>query len=252
MKMYHVDLTERDVGQYAILTGDPKRVEAIAQCLQNSRLVADNREYKTCVGDLDGVRVNVTSVGIGGPSMAIGVEELYQLGCRTFIRIGTCGGISLAVQAGDVVVANAAVRQEGTGSEYFPLMFPAVSDFAVTTALKAAAEASLSESARCHVGIVQSKDSFYGEMEPERMPLRRQLQEYWDIYKATGVLASEMECAALFLVGSALGARTGAVLLCIWNEERKKALGDDSQCHETAKLYQIAADAIRSLIRTEQ
>ena len=246
MKMYHIALTEEDVGKYAILTGDPNRVTEIAKQLDNYSFLTSNREYTSCVGYINNEKVNVMSVGIGGPSMAIGVEELFKLGCRNFIRIGTCGGINLDVKAGDIVIANAAIRQEGTGSEYLPLIYPAVSDFAVTTALAAAMKQMNIEN--YHVGVVQSKDSFYGEMEPERMPVREHLTNLWEIYKRTGVLASEMECAALFLTSAVLGAKASAVLLSVWNEERKKAFGDNSECHETENMYKIAVQAIRNLM----
>ena len=247
MKMYHIALTEEDVSEYAILTGDPGRVSEIAKHLDNSSFLASNREYTSYSGYIDGVKVNLMSVGIGGPSMAIGVEELYKLGCRNFIRIGTCGGINLDVKAGDIVIANAAVRQEGTGCEYLPLSYPAVSDFSVTTALKTAMIQLGIEN--YHIGVVQSKDSFYGEMEPMRMPVRESLINMWEIYKRAGVLASEMECASLFLTSAALGAKASAILLSVWNEERKKAFGDNSECHQTEKMYKIAVQAIRNLIK---
>ena len=246
MKMYHIGLTEDDVGEYAILTGDPGRVRDIASNLENNSFLVSNREYTSCSGYIKGVKVTVMSVGIGGPSMAIGVEELYKLGCRHFIRVGTCGGINLDVRAGDIVIANAAVRQEGTGSEYLPVIYPAVSDFSVTAALKKALEQMNIENH--HIGVVQSKDSFYGEMEPERMPIRESLLSLWEAYKRAGVLASEMECAALYITSAALGAKSSAILLTVWNEERKKALNDNTECHETEKMYKIAIKAIENLI----
>ncbi|MDR3318486.1 MAG: nucleoside phosphorylase [Clostridiales bacterium] len=248
-RMYHIAMTKEDAGEYAILTGDPGRVESIAKQLDGARHVASNREYTTWLGTVDGVRVNVTSVGIGGPSMAIGVEELVKLGVRTFIRIGTCGGIDLSVKAGDLIAANAAVRQEGTGLEYLPLAFPAVADFGVTAALKAVLD---KHKQNYHIGTVQSKDSFYGEMEPDRMPVREQLTQQWEIYKRSGVLASEMECAALFLLGAALKVRCGGLLLCVWNEERRKAYGDASECHQTQKMYRLAAETIATLIKNDK
>lgn len=244
--MYHIALTKEDVGEYAILTGDPGRVESIGKYLDNSRPLAINREYTSFLGYIDGIKVNVMSVGIGGPSMAIGVEELVKLGCKNFIRIGTCGGINLDVKAGDIVIANAAVRQEGTGYEYLPISYPAVSSFEVTAAIK---DAVVKSGLAYHIGVVQSKDSFYGEMEPERMPVREYLINLWDVYKRVGVLASEMECATLFLTANSLGVRAGAILLSIWNEERKKEYGDESQSHETGVMYEIAIEAIRNLIK---
>ncbi|MDR0856046.1 MAG: nucleoside phosphorylase [Clostridiales bacterium] len=253
-KQYHIGFGPEGAGEYAVLTGDPGRVKAIAAHLDGAHFVASNREYTTYLGTVAGRRVNVTSVGIGGPSMAIGVEELAKNGVHTFVRIGTSGGIDLGVRAGDVAIATAAVRQEGTSFEYLPPAFPAAAHFGVTAALVAAAKkqgytAAPADGRRAyHVGVVQSKDSFYGEMEPSRMPLGGDLLHLWEVYKRTGVLVSEMECAALFAVATALRVRAGGALLCIWNEERKKALGDGAECHDTAVLYPLVVDAIKALI----
>lgn len=247
MKMYHIGFDETGIGEYAILTGDPGRVKHIAEFIDDSKFVAQNREYTTYLGYINGVKVNVMSVGMGGPSMAIGVEELVKLGCKNFIRVGTCGGINLNVKAGDVIVANSAVRQEGTGYDYLPIEYPAVADFSVTAALKeATTKCGLKE--KCHVGVVQTKDSFYGEMEPERMPLREQLESLWNVYKRVGVLGSEMECASLFLTATTLKVRAGAILLAIWNEERRRELGDDSKFMNTDIMYKTAVEAVKILI----
>jgi len=243
-KMYHIAMTKEDAGEFALLTGDPGRTEAIASRLDNPRFVASNREYVSYLGTLGGARVNVISTGIGGPSTAIAVEELCKLGVKNFIRLGTCGGIDLSVKAGDVIIASAAVRQEGTGSEYLPLAFPAAADFETTRALADAAKAL---NIPHHIGIIQSKDSFYGQHEPERMPVYSQLLSQWETYKRAGVLGSEMECATLFLLGSALRVRTGAALLCVWNAERREELGDVSECHDTEVLYGLAVEAIKKM-----
>lgn len=137
---YHLHIKEGDVGRYVILPGDPKRVPLIAKYLDDASLVADSREYVTYTGYLDGEKVSVTSTGIGGPSASIAMEELFKCGSDTFIRMGTCGGIALDVMGGDVVIATAAVRMEGTSREYAPIEFPAVADFEVVTALKEAAD----------------------------------------------------------------------------------------------------------------
>jgi len=245
---YHIKINREDVGEYAVLTGDPARVERIAKYLDKPYKAGQNREYTTYTGYLGDVKVNVMSVGIGGPSMAIGVEELCKLGCKTFIRVGTSGGIDLSVKAGDIVIAASAVRQEGTSMEYLPAFFPAAADFEVITVLQQAAD---EKGLPRHIGIVQSKDSFYGELEPGRQPIRERLIELWEVYKRTGVLVSEMECAALFCLGSVLRIRTGAVLLCIWNEERKKAFGDVSEFHDTSRMYSVAIEALRLLIRQD-
>jgi len=246
-KQYHIDIDESQAGEYAILTGDPGRVEYLVKYLDGGHVVGSNREYTTGLGTVNGLKVNIMSVGIGGPSMAIGVEELYKLGCKNFIRVGTCGGINLNVKAGDLIVANAAVRQEGTGNEYFPTIYPAVSDFSVTSAIVEAIKNSTPKN-DFHVGVVQSKDSFYGQHAPERMPIKEHLLDLWEVYRRSGVLASEMECAALFLTAASLKARAGAILLAIWNDDRKKEFGDMSECHDTEKMYKIAVESVKNLI----
>ena len=131
-KQYHIQVGKGDVGRYVILPGDPKRCAKIAKYFDNPVLVADSREYVTYTGYLDGVKVSVTSTGIGGPSASIAMEELTMSGADTFIRIGTCGGMQLDVKSGDVVIANGAIRMEGTSKEYAPIEFPAVADIQVT------------------------------------------------------------------------------------------------------------------------
>ena len=194
---YHLHLKKGDVGRYVILPGDPKRVPLIAKYLDDAVLVADNREYVTYTGTLLGEKVSVTSTGIGGPSAAIAVEELYKVGADTFIRMGTCGGIKLSVKGGDVVIATAAVRAEGTSREYAPIEFPAVADFDVVSAMKSAAE---KMNVRSHIGVVQCKDSFYGQHDPDIMPVSYELNNRWEAWKRLGVLASEMESSTIFTV----------------------------------------------------
>ena len=137
---YHLHVKKGDVGRYVILPGDPKRVALIAKYLDDAKMIADSREFITYTGTLLGEKVSVTSTGIGGPSAAIAVEELFKVGADTFIRMGTCGGIKLSVMGGDVVIATGAVRAEGTSREYAPIEFPAVPDLTVTNALVDAAQ----------------------------------------------------------------------------------------------------------------
>ena len=139
-KQYHINTDENDIGKYVILTGDPKRVERIAEHLDNPQKVAQNREYTTFTGELLGVKVSVCSTGIGGPSAAIAVEELIKCGAKTFIRVGTSGGMKECVLGGDLVIATSAIRSEGTSREYLPDGYPAVADFKVVSALAEAAE----------------------------------------------------------------------------------------------------------------
>ena len=245
-KAYHLKIERGDVGRYVILPGDPGRCESIAALFDDARKVAQNREYTVYSGTLLGERVAVCSTGIGGPSSAIAVEELTECGADTYIRVGTCGGISTAVKAGDCVIATGAVRQEGTSREYAPIEFPAVADHGVVCALEKAA---VSLGLRYHIGVVQSKDSFYGQHSPDRMPVAAALHEKWEAWRRLGVLASEMEAAALFTVGAARGLRMGAVFHVIWNQERAAAgLDTDAQeNHDTSAAIRTAVEAVRLL-----
>ena len=246
---FHIQLAHGDAGEYCILPGDPGRCEKIAACFDDPEFVQSNREFTTWSGTLDGVKVSVCSTGIGGPSASIAMEELYEVGVRTFIRIGTCGGIRLDVKSDDVVIANGAIRMEGTSREYAPIEFPAVPDYQVLQSLVEAAEI-LKKPYK--VGVVQCKDSFYGQHSPARMPVSYELLEKWEAWKRLGVLASEMESAAMFVTASSLpGARCGSCFHVIWNQERQAAGLDQAESHDTDAAIRVAVEALRLLIRRD-
>ena len=244
-KQFHIHCVEGDVGRYVFLPGDPGRCEAIAAHFDNPVHVGMNREYNIYTGYLLGQKVSVCSTGIGGPSASIAMEELNNIGADTFIRVGTCGGIHLDVRAGDVVVANGAIRYDHTSMEYAPIEFPAVPDFGITAALKAAAE---DLGYRTHVGVVQCKDSFYGQHSPEKSPVYYELQQKWESWKRLGVKASEMESAALFVVASALGVRCGSCFHVIWNQEREKAGLADPMTEDTSGAIKVGIEAMKRII----
>lgn len=248
-KQYHIQVEQGEVGRYVILPGDPKRCEKIAKYFDDAKLVADSREYVTYTGFLDGVKVSVTSTGIGGPSASIAMEELYRCGADTFVRIGTCGGMQLDVKSGDLVIATGAIRMEGTSREYAPIEFPAVADLQVTNALVSAAKA---QKETFHTGVVQCKDAFYGQHEPEVKPVSYELLNKWEAWKRMGCLASEMESAALFIVGSALKVRVGSVFLVMANQERAKEGLENPVVHDTDSAVRVAVEAVRKLIREDQ
>lgn len=247
-KQYHIQVGEGEVGRYVILPGDPKRCAKIAKYFDNPVLVADNREYVTYTGTLDGVKVSVTSTGIGGPSASIAMEELARCGADTFIRVGTSGGMQINVMSGNLVIANGAIRMEGTTKEYAPIEFPAVADFEVTTALVQAAR-NLAQP--YHVGVVQCKDSFYGQHSPETKPVGYELMDKWNAWVQMGCLASEMESAAVFIVSDYLKMRAGSVLLTVANQERAKVGLDNPIVHDTDAAIRTAIEAIRILIRED-
>lgn len=247
-KQYHIQVGEGDVGRYVIMPGDPKRCAKIAQYFDRAELMADNREYVTYTGYLDGVKVSVTSTGIGGPSASIAMEELVKSGADTFIRIGTCGGMQTDVKSGDVVIASGAIRMEGTSREYAPIEFPAVADISAVNALIESAKELKQD---YHVGIVQCKDSFYGQHSPETKPVGYELLNKWEAWKKLGCLASEMESAALFVVASSLHVRVGSCFLVVANQEREKEGLDNPVMHDTDMAVRVAVNALRRLIRED-
>ncbi len=243
-RMFHIGI-KKDTGiEYAILPGDPGRVDKIAEYLKEPTFLAENREFRSVAGYIGNTRVIVTSTGIGGPSAAIALEELAVCGVKTAIRVGTCGAMQEKIVPGDLIIPVAAVRMEGTSKEYAPIEYPAAADLDVTIALKNACNRL---DVSYFTGVVQSKDSFYGQHSPERMPVYYELENKWEAWKRLGVLASEMETAALFTVSRTLDIRCGCILHALWNQERKKAGLIDSDSFDTDIAIKAAVYAICEL-----
>jgi len=244
-KQYHIKCGPGDVGRYVLLPGDPGRVERMAALLEDAHPVAYNREFNTWTGYLCGEKVSICSTGIGGPSASIAMVELHAIGADTFIRVGTCGGIRLDVKSGDVVIATGAVRYEHTSTEFAPIEFPAVPDLGVANAL---VDAAASLGYKVHTGVVQCKDSFYGQHTPERMPVDYELQDKWHAWKRLGVLASEMESAALFVAASALGCRCGSCFRVVWNQEREKEGFYQERVDDPISCIKVAIEGMKQVI----
>lgn len=242
---YHINLKQGDVGEYVILTGDPKRCVNIAKYFEDAKLVGDNREFVTYTGYLNGIKVSCASTGIGGPSASICMEELCNIGAKTFLRVGTCGGMQLDVKGGDIVVASGAIRMEGTTKEYAPIEFPAVANLDCINALVDACKKLKKE---YHVGVVECKDSFYGQHMPESLPYGSQLIDKWESYLKLDTKASEMESAALFIVAQYRKVRCGSCFLVVANQEREKNKLDNPQVHDIDKAIKVAINALRKLI----
>ena len=247
-RQYHIQVAKGEVGRYVILPGDPKRCSKIAAYFEDPHLVADSREFVTYTGKLDGVPVSVTSTGIGGPSASIAIEELTRCGADTFLRVGTCGGMQLDVKSGDMVIAQAAIRMEGTSKEYAPIEYPAVANYEVLSAM---IEGAKKLGASWHVGVVQCKDAFYGQHCPELMPVSYELQNKGEAWLRMGCLASEMESAALFIAGSFLKVRTGSLFLVVANQERERRGMENPVVHDIDLPIRTAVEAIRELIRKD-
>jgi len=239
---YHIGIAPGEIPELVLLPGDPNRAKKIAEeFFDNPVEIAKNREYWSYKGTWKGVPVAVCSTGIGCPSAAIALEELVKVGCTTFIRVGTSGAISHKVVAGDVVIFSGAVRDEGTSKQYVPVEFPAVANPDVILALTKAAE---KRGSRYHVGIGHSKDAFYSE-HPNYVADPESTRRKWAAMRNANVLATEMEAAALFVIGHLRGVKVGAVCVVIGENVDKEAKIEGKPPLDN--LVTIALDAITSL-----
>tara|TARA_A200000113_G_scaffold214832_1_gene218564 strand:+ start:2382 stop:3125 length:744 start_codon:yes stop_codon:yes gene_type:complete len=205
----HLPIKFGEVARYVIVPGDPNRVPVIAESLENVINQGQNREFNAYKGTHNGIEVSVVSTGIGCPSTAIAVEELSYIGAEVFIRIGTSGSVDKSAKKGDIFIATAAVRDDGTSKQYIPIEFPAIASHNVVSNL---IKASKNLNIDSKVGICQSKDSFFGETEPERMPVAPYLDFKWKSWQEGGVGASEMEAATLFTLSQIKRIEAGAIL----------------------------------------
>lgn len=248
-RQHHIQVAPGKVGRYVFLPGDPGRCEPIAAFFDEPRLVAKNREYETWTGYLDGEMVSVTSTGIGSPSAAIAMEELVRVGSDTFVRVGTSGSMQPHVNPGDLGVIHGAIRDEGTTSHYLPIEFPAVADVDITRALTLGAR-SLGKTV--HVGISQSKDSFYGQHEPGRMPVASRLNERWSAWMAGGAICSEMEAAGLFIVASTLGVRAGGIMMILGHPDQSPMTEAEWKAGAVENVLPAAIAGMRELITADR
>jgi uridine phosphorylase len=246
-KKYHVGLAKGDVGEYVLVPGDPFRTPMVAKHLDGAREVAFSREYRTFTGKVDGVAVSTMSTGMGGPSVAIGVEELAELGVHTFLRVGTCGAAQPEIKMGDLVIAIGSVRSEGTPDGYVPKEYPAVASLEVTNAL---VEAATAEGVPFHVGVIRSVDALYSDLMPERMPRPHHLREELDMWSRAGILSNDMETSTLFVVARLRKLRAGTINLCV------DELGAGEIHHLDPsymdRMLKVAVDAIRRLIALDK
>jgi uridine phosphorylase len=244
-KKYHVGLGRGDVGEYVLVPGDPGRTPMVAKYLEDAREVAFSREYRTFTGKLGTVPVSTMSTGMGGPSVAIGVEELSELGVHTFLRVGTCGAAQPEIKIGDLVIAVAAVRSEGTPNGYVPPEYPAVASLDVVNALIEAARAA---SVPFHVGVIRSVDALYSDLVPDSMP-RPGLRDELAMWKRAGVLSNDMESSTLFVVARLRKLRAGTINLCVDEMDAGEIHHLDPSYMD--RMLKVAVDAMRRLIERD-
>lgn len=238
MKQYHTQTELGDLGRYVLMPGDPGRVPLIAAHLSDAKHIATNREYVTYTGYLDGVKVSVCSTGIGCPSTAIAVEELHRSGADTFIRVGTSGGIQPGTKSNDLAIVTGAIRHEGTTTHYMPIEFPAVCDLQIVQAMRTAVT---NLGMRYMVGISHSKDSYYGEVEPQGSANSRELIDLWRAWQIGGAICSEMEISTICVLSSMLKARAGGIM----------AMHGEGEFGTLDGLIKAAIESVRELIKLD-
>lgn len=249
---YHLNLDSRKIqgAKYAILPGDPGRVEYIGNLFdKKGKQIAKNREYCTYLGKIHDQNVLVTSTGIGGPSTSIAVDELGQLGIKTFIRVGTTGAIQDWIKLGDVIITTGSVRLDGASTHYAPIEYPAVSDFEIVQLLVKAAD---SLNIPRHVGITASSDTFYPGQERYDSSSKyviKKLQGTMKEWQKLNVLNYEMESATLLTVANALGLKAACVAGVIVNRTKGEKIMDLKTGEENA--VKVAIEAMKLLIRNQ-
>ncbi|PJG82341.1 uridine phosphorylase [Caviibacterium pharyngocola] len=249
--VFHLGLSKAmlEGATLAIVPGAPERVERIARLLDKPKFLVSTREFTSWLGYIEEQAVVVCSTGIGGPSVSIAVEELAQLGVRTFLRIGTTGAIQPHINVGDILITTGAVRLDGASRHFAPLEYPAVADFACTSALyKVASE---DPQAKVHIGITASSDTFYPGQErydTYRGKVCRQYQGSLKQWQDLNVMNYEMESATLFTMCSALGLRAGMVSGAIVNRTQQE-IPNESTIHQTEqKAIEIVVKASALLV----
>jgi uridine phosphorylase len=241
---YHIRVKDGDVGKYVLLPGDPGRCESIANYFDDPKFVSFNREHKIYTGYISGEMVSVVSTGMGCPSTAIAVEELVKIGCHTFIRVGTSGAMQPHMEVGDIAIINAAIRDEGTSRQYLPIEYPAIADLDVINALVQASE---KLDYTHYVGVSHTKDSFYSEVEPERMPMASFLKDRWNQWVAGGAICSEMEASIVFILAGIYQKRAGAVTMIIGSD-----MDTIARKHDPDGMIRVAVEALRILITKDK
>lgn len=246
-RKYHVGLAAGEVGQYVLVPGDPFRTALIATHLEGAVEKAWSREFRTFTGRIGTTLVSTCSSGIGGPSMAIAVEELGELGAHTFLRVGTCGGAQPGIRLGDLVVATGAVRSEGTPDAYVPREYPAIASHDLVAACVDAARAA---SLPYHLGLIRSVDALYADLAPERLPRPAELRAEHDMWARAGVVANDMESSTMMVVTALRGWRSGVILLCV----DELGAGEIHHLEPSAmdRLLRVAVDAVRRLIERDR
>ncbi|RDE17793.1 MAG: uridine phosphorylase [Candidatus Thorarchaeota archaeon] len=236
---YHISIAPGEMPPSVLLPGDPDRARLIAERFFKKPVeVAHKREYWSFRGEYEGAPVGVCSTGIGCPSAAIALEELVRVGCNTFVRVGTAGAIDPSLNAGDLVIFTGVVRDDGTSRQYVPIEFPAVADPGLVMALS---ESAGRRGARYRTGIGHTKDAFYSEY-PGLVADPNRMKDRWNTLRRANVIATEMESAALFIIGQLRGVRVGSICVIVG-----ESIDKESRIIEKPRIDELTCIALDAL-----
>jgi len=240
-KMHHLQIEPGQIGEFVIMPGDPGRCHLIAEHFENPQLIAQSREYITYTGKYKGLRVSVTSTGMGCPSAAIALEELIMSGAKHLARLGTTGALQKKINLGDIIIPTSAVRLEGTSVEYIPIEFPAVADIDIVDALIKAARG---KNQKSHIGIIMSHDAFYkGSVFTHPDFLKRE-----QVWIDSNVLSVENESSALFTIGYLRKVKVGTILTVVANHLTRKVITDEEKINPIFhRMTDICLEAFKNM-----
>lgn len=248
---YHIQCKPGDVGEYVLMPGDPFRVPKIAEFFENAKQIAFNREYNTYTGSVGGTKISATSSGIGGPPLNIALEELAQIGAKTFIRVGTTGAIQKDVAVGDLVISSAACRMNDASIDYVGLHYPAAASYEVTLALIEAAERL---KLKYHVGITASTNTFYcGQSRPGFNGFKQSwTDDIAEDLRRAKVLNFEMEAATMFTLCSLFDLRAGAVCGVLANRVTNEFAAPEVYEKVEKDAVRVAVEAVKILAKWDK
>lgn len=237
---FHIECDPKDIARYVFVPGDHDRAKKIAAHFDDAYLVSETRGYLVYSGYVEGIHMTVSSTGIGGPQVGIGIEELGHMGADTFIRVGSCGTLQDDVTVGDIIITNGVFRGGATAHRYLSPAFPAAPDFHVLDALVKAAEALDID---VHIGLDWSSDAFYAESDPQLVAKLKQ----------AGIKSIEMEADTLFIISNFRGWRAGALFASDGtSSEIKPAWGEEAFKRGEENEIRIAIEAMKNIALSDQ
>ena len=246
-RAWYIGAKREEVGKAAILVGDPARIERIAEHMTDVHFVPEQRGLKTITGTRDGQRITVTAFGMGAPIATIVLHELHALGIKNFLRIGTAMAVSPA-KLGDFVLADGALRADGTSNSYAPLGFPAIADFDLNGEIR---KKLIAHGKPWHAGIFGTYDGFYTEMFALSGERRQMIGKLKDDIKRLGLIGTDMETSALLTAARILGVRASTLCIATVDAQTQEKIADDQMATLERDMFEIALDTMKVMASSQ-